>query len=373
MSSREQNFSVDLRPLRLFGISLALCTTLFCTASLSAQQGHARSRDLNRFLTEEIHFKAQDFADLQRGEIITRLLDSPVGREIAVFGIVRINASMKRFLELLPDAHLMIETTTAIESGTFSSPPAVSDLAGLTLDPDDFKAIMNCKIGDCDIKLSAETIREIQKLLNDLPDGTDPAQVIITALRKRMVGYVASYITGGNQALATYYDKKKPLRLVDEFHDMLRNSPYLYNYQPEFHHFLENYPASPLPGTKDFIHWAKEDIGANKRVISLIHMILYRPPKLRIADALIASKQIYASHYFEASLGITALAHVDEPQDQPFYLIHLNRSRIDVLRHVRFGFLKNKIKKGVVKLLRRKMSLVKQAAEKEAAPAEQER
>ncbi len=346
------------------------CLLSLGSAPLSARQPH--SRDIDRFLTREIGFDAKDFERLHRGEIITRLLDSKVKREIAVFGIVRIHASMARFLDLLPDAHLMIETTTAIESGTFSSPPVEQDLAGLTLDPDDFEAIKNCKVGDCDIKLSQEAIQEMQRLLRSLPEDANPSEAIVTALRKRMVGYVRSYLAGGNKALATYYDQKYPLRLVDEFHDLLRNSPYLFNYQPEFHHFLERYPDYPLEGTRDFIHWAKEDIGANRLVISLIHMILYRPPQSNIADALIASKQIYASHYFEASLGITALAHVDESRPESgFYLIHLNRSRIDALRRMRFGFIKNKIKNGVVKLLGVKMGKVKAAAEKEAAIGEE--
>jgi hypothetical protein len=48
---------------------------------------------------------------------------------------------------------------------------------------------------------------------------------------------------------------------------------------------------------------------------------------------LIASKQIYASHYFEASLELTALVEAKEPgENSGFFLLYLNRSRLDNFR-----------------------------------------
>jgi hypothetical protein len=45
-----------------------------------------------------------------------------------------------------------------------------------------------------------------------------------------------------------------------------------------------------------------------------------------------ASKQIYASHYFESSLGLTVTVEVEESPNPTFYLLYFNRSRSDGLR-----------------------------------------
>ncbi len=48
---------------------------------------------------------------------------------------------------------------------------------------------------------------------------------------------------------------------------------------------------------------------------------------------LIASKQIYASHYMEGSLALTMLFDRKDSDPSPsFYLVYVNRSRIDLLR-----------------------------------------
>ncbi len=313
---------------------------------------------LQLFLEDFIHFTPREYASLKQGKIVTKLLDTSVEREVAVFGVMWLEVPLSLYLANLKDHRLLIETATALEYGEFRNPPQVADLAGLSLAPGDLEAIRECRIGDCDIKLSAQAIERIHREV----DWSQPSsrEQVEQLLRQMMVEYVQAYLEGGNSAMATYYDKEEPLRLVEEFHDLLRESPYLYSYQPDFHAYLEQYPRVKLAGVEDFIYWAKEDIGARRQVISLNHMIIYRPPRRKIADALFAAKQLYASHYLEASFGITALAEDPEDSQNGFYLIYLNRSRIDVLRHPRFGFIKGRIKKGVLKLLTKKMGLVKE-------------
>ena len=61
---------------------------------------------------------------------------------------------------------------------------------------------------------------------------------------------------------------------------------------------------------------------------SVTHVSVYVQP----GRAVIASKQLYASHYFDASLGLTAaLDQGAGPVHPSMYLVYLNRSRIDLL------------------------------------------
>jgi hypothetical protein len=56
--------------------------------------------------------------------------------------------------------------------------------------------------------------------------------------------------------------------------------------------------------TEDFIYWSKQKFGL-KPVIAVTHVSIYRKPESR--RPLIASKQVCTSHYFEASLWLTAV------------------------------------------------------------------
>ena len=64
-----------------------------------------------------------------------------------------------------------------------------------------------------------------------------------------------------------------------------------------------------LPNVENFIYWSKEMFSL-KPVINLFHVTIYTRERHGTKDVFITSKQIYASHYFETSLGFTAF--VDE-------------------------------------------------------------
>ena len=335
----------------------------FCLVQLQPLRSFAQhdQENLDAFLQTYIGFREKDFAKMQQGRVVAKLLDTDVGREIAVFGIVRIDMPKGAFIAMFPDRALIIESALAIESGEFSMPPTIADVRGLTLDKDDAEAIRHCKIGHCDIKLSAAAIERFQKKEPwNQPDGQN---AVLTEFKQMLVEYVAAYQKGGNEAMAVYHDKKEPLHLVSEFRDMLQESPYLYKYRPQLHAYLENYPNATLPNSRRLIFWAKDDLGTKRKVIALTQILIYQPVEHKIADFLIASKQLYASHYFEAAFGITALADNPDSAGENFYLIYLVRSRIDALRNKFVHLLKGKIQGAVRKRFEEKLQQVKQTAE----------
>jgi hypothetical protein len=60
----------------------------------------------------------------------------------------------------------------------------------------------------------------------------------------------------------------------------------------------------------------------------------------------VASKQIYASHYFQAGLDLTALVDAPKPPGG-FYLVDLYRARIDPPTGMLSGVLLGKIRGGI--------------------------
>jgi len=92
---------------------------------------------------------------------------------------------------------------------------------------------------------------------------------------------------------------------------------------------------------EDAIVWSKIKFGL-KPVIAVNHITIYKRDREVGPQVLIASKQIYASHYFNAALALTAFVTVPGAT-QGAYLVSENRSRADGLEGP-FG----KIKRGVV-------------------------
>ena len=316
---------------------MVLVLSLLFSGRVGAQAG---TQDMGSFLRERIKLTNEEIGDLQRGMTISKVLPSEK-HEVAVFGIVLVNAPADFFVEHFRDIESYKKSTEVPIVKKFSDPPSILDLAQLEVDQQDFDALKNCKVGACDVKLPAQIIERLQKEVNwTSPDA--PRQVNRLA-RSALLEYVKRYSAGGNAALSEYNDKKEPLRIAEQFDAILQASPYIYDYQPRFYEYLRAYPEKRLKNVENFIYWSKEKFGL-KPVISVTHVSIYRPePGL----ALIASKQLYASHYFEASLGLTvARAAPQSPgaSGPSFYLLYLNRSRSDALHGGFSGMVRGKVK-----------------------------
>lgn len=316
------------------------------------------AQNVYEFLSAKLNFSRNEFSNLKNRKVVVKLLDTPLRREIAVFGILRIDVPRKYFTNYYKDGKDFIEIKNALQYGLFHNPPQLSDVKLLILDQSDVQAIKDCVPENCKIKMSAKSIAQFHCEIDwSAPDYQKQVQAFF---HKKMILYVQSYLKGGNSAMTEYDDQKYPLRLVDEFEDLLKESPYLYVYAPDFHRYLRDYPKFDLPRVKDMIFWTKENNGTKRPVISIRHISIYQPEKEEFFDLLISSKQIYASHYFEAAFGLTALAEDPDDPETGFYLLYINRSRIDALRHPHFGgVLRTKIRKGLNHLVEEKLKTVR--------------
>ena len=130
---------------------------------------------------------------------------------------------------------------------------------------------------------------------------------------------------------------------------MLDQSPYLFETAPEFFKYLGDFPQAQLPGAEDFLYWSKEKQRGFKTVLGLTHVTVYRQKDERGSQIIIASKQLYANHYFEGSLALTWLVDAEAQAEKPgCYLIYLNRSRMDGLRGA-MSWLKRSISRGRIR------------------------
>jgi hypothetical protein len=243
--------------------------------------------------------------------------------------------------------------------GRFSNPPQVQDLQGLTLAEIDRDLLKECVPGKCGVKLDAATI---ERLRNEVDwSAPDAAAHAATLLKKLLVAYVQAYRQGGTDAMGVIVDGKQPKALSDEFRALLGNSPFLYEYLPEFSKYLQDYPQEKLPGAEDLFFWMKDTLGP-KPVTSVQHATFHRAPGPGVR-LLLAYKQIYASHFYNAGLELTAAVDVPDAAGKPgFYLLSLVRTRIDpptgMLAGVVLGKVRGGIEQGVAEKLQRAKELV---------------
>src|SRR5579884_425735 len=147
-------------------LAVALATTFAVFAAAPGDQIDPSVRDV---LVKQWHFTRDDFAELDRGKVVKRSVDSTAAGELAVVGAIRVEAPKQRFLDLARDITRFKRGADVLAIGRFSAPPTLQDLASLTIDKDDFDP-STCRLHDCDVRLPASVIER-------LPHESDPVTV----------------------------------------------------------------------------------------------------------------------------------------------------------------------------------------------------
>jgi hypothetical protein len=338
-------------------VTAGLLVLALTTAVLFAQ---APGADLEMFLRQHLAFTSLEIGELEGGQILVKLPATMESREVAAFAIMRLRVPADYYLSKFSDIVNFKKSDNVLQIGKFSNPPKLEDLAGLSLDPADIEAIRQCHLNKCDLKMPAYFIERFMMDLDwSAPNYRERANAL---MREKLLDYVKGYLKGGNSQLAEYRDKSYRVRLGDEVRSLLQPAPYMYGYSPEFQNYLETYPVSRPQDAQDFIYWSKEKFGL-KPVISITHVIVYKHVRGDGTDVFIASKGIYASHYFEASLGLTALVHGPQSAPSSSYLIYLNRTRADALRGPFAGMKRTLISTSLRDGARKNMEIVRQRLE----------
>jgi hypothetical protein len=286
---------------------------------------------VSSYLTSAAGFTASDLNALEAGQVLSNVVSKDEDAEIAVTGAVKIRASRAFVLQYYNQMISYVDGRVTLQYGTFSRPPALADVRGLTFEPGDVQALKSCQPGDCDLKLGARGILALRPLVGfDRPGYEERAQGV---MRQAVVDYAAAYLAQGDAALATYNDRGDPVSLAQQFRGILANAVHLPSYAPALRTHLENFPRSgPLAGGKDTLYWVKENYG-NKPTVSIVHMVTYDDPK-QPGVTMVAQKQIYASHFLEGSMAIGSIVERESGAGGHgvSYLLYGNRSRGDLLR-----------------------------------------
>jgi len=307
-----------------------LCTLLVCLGASTAL-AQASMAEFQKVLREKASFEEPDFTALQLNQPVVRLAPTSDKREVAVSGLVNINASAEEFLRSYRDSMMRKNNAAILEIGSFGHEPTLADLEGLTLETNDIDDLKECVVGDCKLKLSAPMIERFRK---EIDWAAPDYQLRVTNLFKEMLlAYIKDYRKRGEAALIEYHDKQDRLSVATEQRALLSSAGYVNS-------FLAG-AKSDLQLLDETLVWSKIKFGL-KPVIAVNHISIYKRNSDVGPQVLVASKQIYANHYFNAFLALTAFVNVPGAANGSF-LVYENRSRADGLEGP-FG----KIKRGVV-------------------------
>ena len=280
--------------------------------------------DVRRVLMRDLHFQASEMNDLEHDKIVRHTIDSPSPGEVAVAGGVHVHAPKSAFIERVRDIERFKRGPEILQIGRFGNPPALADLDRLTVDKDDFD-VRTCRVGDCDVRLPAATIRRFQEEID--PKSADVQRRTADLFKRVLLEEVVAYESGGSGRIVSYDDGPQAIRPVDEFSGVLADEPSLGALVPGLPAHLRDYPSGHLDGAEDFLYWSKEKFGPEP-FITVTHVTIHCGSA---HTCVVATRDVYSSRYVDASLAVTVATDSIADANR-FYLIYANRSRASAMK-----------------------------------------
>ncbi len=304
------------------GVAVAIFwSAAFCQ---TAPPGVARLPPrLDQYLTTVVRPSPAEYKRLIEGVPITKLLDADPNLEVSVFGGVWINATMRQYIDAVQDIENFERGRGFRVTKRISSPPAAQDFALMELPEEDVSDLRTCEVGDCEVKLGRQAIERFRTEIDwNSPNWRAAADAL---MRRLALDLVSAYLEGGNDRLAVYRDNSRPTFVAREFRSMIDQMPELTVYMPVLRRYLLDFPKAALPGANSFLYWQETKFGL-KPTIRISHVVIREGPE----DTVVASKMLYASHYFWTALELRALVP-DPSRGHGFWFFTVSRSRSDGL------------------------------------------
>jgi hypothetical protein len=307
-------------------LSTVACLLICLTSEARAQQLPAG--EPARFLQRYVELTPDQVEQARRGAVVTKVLRSGDPEEIALFGIVAVDAPRSEIVKRMHDLPTFLRTPGRTAFGFFGRPATPADAQSFVPEKSDLDALKSCTPGHCDVKMPARRMDEFRQ--NVQWSSRDASSQVAAIVRQRMADYVEAYRRGGTSAMVEYADQSTARRASDHFTALLNESGYLYDYVPQFEEYLKGYPAAPLEGVSDTLYWSSDRLPSLRPILGITQVSIYSPPGAPLT--LMSAKQLYASHYFLGSFALTTI--LDRPDAGPsggsYYMV-VQRMRFDHL------------------------------------------
>ena len=270
---------------------------------------------------------AKQFDAIERGDALAITIDAPEKTEIATLGVVRLEAPRSFYVAHVRQLTGFLAGAKS-QSGPFSEPARLEDVASLSLDASDAKALAKCQPLKCDVKLPA---REMERFRTALEKTHDPLPSADSLMREWLVSYVNAYRADSAEETVVYDDTKRPVRSSDAFRVLLAEPmpPGIEN-EP-FTSMLAPRNARP-PNVASRISWEMDRMPGLKPTLEVVERSILNSV-VHSDQSWMSSKLLYASHYFESAVEYITVVDASPTAGQTpaSYLIVLRRQKFDDL------------------------------------------
>jgi hypothetical protein len=281
-------------------------------------------REPRMFFRQQMGLSESQIAMIARGRAVTKVLQSGTPAEIIIFGAVFVNATPEEYAKLAFDVNWLRRSPSYLGAAKFCDPPLLADLEGFSLEPGDIRSLKSCRPGRCGVQLPSEAMLDLQRSLDW--SAPDVATQVNHRVRRMALEILQRYMQDGNRVLGSYRDTAHPFDVDTQLQSLLGRSEALPVYLPELNRYLLDYPRSALPDVESLFYWERVDFGL-KPTLRLNHAIAYRSENPWGMVHVVAVKQLYASHYFQLALDLTACVRErGRTEARGFYLISLKGS-----------------------------------------------
>jgi len=91
------------------------------SVTLSGVAGQTQPREPHTFLSKHIGFKPAELAEMEQGRVVAKVLETNVKTEVAVFGVVWIDAPMDWFVRWQKDIETLERRSVILRSFRIST------------------------------------------------------------------------------------------------------------------------------------------------------------------------------------------------------------------------------------------------------------
>ena len=287
------------------------------------------------FLEPTVRVSQADRARLDTGGVIARVLPADDGH-IAFFAAARLKARPEALIERTRAIDELKRGSMVLAVGRFSDSIADNDLDALSLEPGEIDALRRCRVSGCDFKLAATEIHGLQEALRSA--GSEWRDAAQREFRRILIARVRLHRQSGLLALPPYADHGGRMSVGEAFSAMTARSPWLTRGFPEVVNSLIAPRRMPPPTGDAFYYWSRDRYGSGKTVVTVTYVQLLQSD--RAPQAMTVSTQLYASHYIDGALSVTAV--VCDDASPSCYLTYVNRTRVDLLGGL-FGVFKRAV------------------------------
>lgn len=314
-----------------------LLVYLVAATSVRAQ---SPASPLAPYLDHGLALSAAQLATVESGRPVARLIDTQVQRDLAVFGVIAVDASRATIIGHVRAFDESMRSTTRTAMGVFGRPAVASDVGDLVLTKDDVNELRNCRPRACNFKLPASNMAYLSKSVDwNAPNALADA---LKYAREQMANYVNEYRTKGVDAMLVY-DDNGSVKSSDAFAALLAESGYLAQVAPALQRYLLDYPASRPDSVSDYAFWSRDQLPRSRPILGIRGMSVYTPVEPANAT-FVATKQLWADHYLEASLDLTIVV---DRAPRGAYVIVMRSYRFDALPDNRLFSIRNRVADGL--------------------------